>query len=360
MSNEMNNQAAQTMPELPAPVFFAAPSEGYTATQMHQYASDYAAALSQTAGVADATESVCDGCPHLKTEWWRDHLDNDETDSGTSATCTKEGRNITAYWHEGNKRPNWCPMLAAAPAASGGEARRVWQCPACPSSVEYAGKVAPPCPRCDTTTELDPTAKPSPQPPAGASQSSNRNPVTPGLSSESGASVSERARALLAASYRESGDKAQALDVERRIPYVHHAIALRAVEQALTQQRGELPSAKTFASAVWRDWMTNEQADKLGAELHAWLGAHVATTPQPGAEAMRDEPGGITKAELDWLTENEFDLVTRREDIGDDEYAIWWFVVDSRKSTSKHLHTVSGHPLGSPREAIEAAMRGEK
>ncbi|WP_448478108.1 hypothetical protein [Pseudoxanthomonas mexicana] len=62
-------------------------------------------------------------------------------------------------------------------------------------------------------------------------------------------------------------------------------------EQALTQQRGELPSAKTFASAVWRDWMTNEQADKLGAELHAWLGAHVATTPQPSADATEATHG---------------------------------------------------------------------
>lgn len=105
--------------QLPAPYTTATGFALYTADQMHQYARDYA--LSQTAGVADATKSVCDGCPHLKTEWWRDHLDNDETDSGTSATCTKEGRNITAYWHEGNKRPNWCPMLAAAPAASGGE-----------------------------------------------------------------------------------------------------------------------------------------------------------------------------------------------------------------------------------------------
>ena len=67
--------------------------------------------------------------------------------------------------------------------------------------------------------------------------------------------------------------------------------ALRAIEQALTQQRGELPSAKTFASAVWRDWMTNEQADKLGAELHAWLGAHVATTPQPSADATEATHG---------------------------------------------------------------------
>lgn len=49
--------------------------------------------------------------------------------------------------------------------------------------------------------------------------------------------VRERARALLAASYRECGDKAQALDVERRIPYVQHAIALRAIEAALSSHR---------------------------------------------------------------------------------------------------------------------------
>jgi uncharacterized protein (DUF2267 family) len=40
-----------------------------------------------------------------------------------------------------------------------------------------------------------------------------------------------------------------------------------------------LPSVEAFASAVWRDWMTNEQADKLGAELHAWLRAHIAAAP---------------------------------------------------------------------------------
>jgi|SRR6478752_3312933 len=66
--------------------------------------------------------------------------------------------------------------------------------------------------------------------------------------------------------------------------------------------------------------------------------------------------GGVTKEQLDWLVANEYDLCTRRELINEDEYAIWWFVVDSRKSTNEHLHTVSGHPLGSPREAIDAAM----
>src|SRR5690606_12994426 len=58
---------------------------------------------------------------------------------------------------------------------------------------------------------------------------------------------------------------------------------------------------------------------------------------------------------LDWLLANEYDLVARREDMGEDECAIWWFVTDSRRSTKLHLHSVSGHPLGSPREAIDAA-----
>jgi hypothetical protein len=34
---------------------------------------------------------------------------------------------------------------------------------------------------------------------------------------------------------------------------------------------------------------------------------------------------------------------------------LWW-VVDSKKSTAKRMHSVSGHPLGSPREAMEAAL----
>ena len=107
------------------------------------------------------------------------------------------------------------------------------------------------------------------------------------------ASVSERARELLAQQYM--GSKfahLNAIGLCIRDGSIADdtaiSFALRAIEQALTQQRGELPSAKTFASAVWRDWMTNEQADKLGAELHAWLGAHVATTPQPSADAVRE------------------------------------------------------------------------
>lgn len=58
---------------------------------------------------------VCDGCPKLKTEWWKDYLDNDETDSGTSATCQAAERNITVYWSEGNAVPSWCPYLPPTP-----------------------------------------------------------------------------------------------------------------------------------------------------------------------------------------------------------------------------------------------------
>lgn len=69
------------------------------------------------------TKMVCDGCPHLHTEHWRDHLDNDETDSGTRATCTKAGRNITPYWHEWDRSPSWCPMLAPASGEGVGDGR---------------------------------------------------------------------------------------------------------------------------------------------------------------------------------------------------------------------------------------------
>jgi hypothetical protein len=62
---------------------------------------------------------VCDGCPKLKTERWKDYLDNDETDSGTSATCDAAGRIITAYWHAGDAAPSWCPHAPPNAVLSG-------------------------------------------------------------------------------------------------------------------------------------------------------------------------------------------------------------------------------------------------
>ena len=48
----------------------------------------------------------------------------------------------------------------------------------------------------------------------------------------------------------------------------------------------ELPSAETLSSILWRDWMTTEQADALGRDMHGWLQAHaemIAAQERSGA-----------------------------------------------------------------------------
>ena len=56
--------------------------------------------------------TVCKGCPALKTEYWKDYGENDETDSGTSAHCLQANRSITVYWYESkDTTPAWCPAL---------------------------------------------------------------------------------------------------------------------------------------------------------------------------------------------------------------------------------------------------------
>jgi hypothetical protein len=52
---------------------------------------------------------------------------------------------------------------------------------------------------------------------------------------------------------------------------------------------------------------------------------------------------------LDWLAAKEANLRTHREKFGRGGYTIWWTVVKRQKS-------ISGHPLGSPRAAIDFAM----
>jgi hypothetical protein len=53
---------------------------------------------------------------------------------------------------------------------------------------------------------------------------------------------------------------------------------------------------------------------------------------------------------LDWLAAKEANLRTHREKFGGGGgYTIWWTVVKRQKS-------ISCHPLGSPRAAIDAAM----
>jgi hypothetical protein len=125
-----------------------------------------------------------------------------------------------------------CLVYAAAPAASGGD--------------HYNGVTQPDGSgfrHGDNSVGALPEALPKPQvanpadttypsPPSGASQSSNPNPVTPGLSSESGASVSDRAREILGSVYRKAHDA----DPSINFCTPEWNVALAALEQALTQQ----------------------------------------------------------------------------------------------------------------------------
>lgn len=55
---------------------------------------------------------------------------------------------------------------------------------------------------------------------------------------------------------------------------------------------------------------------------------------------------------LDWLENNEAVVSSHREEIDEGEYAIFWQVADRLRKKS-----LSGHPLGSPRDALDAARK---
>ncbi len=55
------------------------------------------------------TTKHCTGCVFLKEEYWKDYLENDETDSGTRSTCVKLQRTIAVYHHSQDLTPDWCP-----------------------------------------------------------------------------------------------------------------------------------------------------------------------------------------------------------------------------------------------------------
>ena len=70
--------------------------------------------------------------------------------------------------------------------------------------------------------------------------------------------------------------------------------------------------------------------------------------------ATRD--AGEDSARLDWLESNELALCSEREGFGDDEYGIWWRVVRVKAIKGD---SISGHPLGSVRAAIDAAKAAQ-
>ena len=273
----------------------------YSEAQMRaMYQHGYAAALSQPAGVADATKSVCDGCQHLKTEWWRDHLDNDETDSGTSATCTKDGRNITAYWREGSARPNWCPLLAAAPAASAKYCSDERPCIPCFSNngpCEDAPAASGGECNCASGRGAEHcvvhahAAWDAPKPPSGASQSSNPNPVTPGLSSESGASVSERAVEMLAQEV-EKDMTACADDIRAGKLHGMAAASIRAIEHALSspRQEGEVLARGWFhALPEFDDYEFHDDASGAGKNCSGCISAMIVNEGNTAASTQGDD-----------------------------------------------------------------------
>lgn len=62
-----------------------------------------------------APRFTCKGCPALTTKWWHEVLENDESDSGTTALCSAAGKAITAYWRASDPPPAWCPGAPPAP-----------------------------------------------------------------------------------------------------------------------------------------------------------------------------------------------------------------------------------------------------
>jgi hypothetical protein len=68
------------------------------------------------------------------------------------------------------------------------------------------------------------------------------------------------------------------------------------------------------------------------------LKAEVARLKQP-----------VSEDRLKWLAEHEADLITHRQKSADGGWWIWWNVV-------KRGRSISGHPLGSPEAAIDAAI----
>lgn len=255
MPTEMNNQAAQTMPELPEPWTIryhddatgreiGPPTPLYTADQMHQYARDYA--LSQTAGVVEGwklvpvepTEAMCEAA--MSSLGW----------SRSQAAATAAPITPASPMMEGAMKV-WSGMLAAAPAASG----------------------------------VHPDALPD-----GTLSKSTAKRVE-ALAS---ASVSERARELLALAYEDAGRDLAADDLRKRFKVGRDSdIALRAIEQALTQQRGEVPAAGGVPFGHYWVWKDGTAQFLLGQSNWALESAcksvtPLYTTPQPSADAVRE------------------------------------------------------------------------
>lgn len=67
-------------------------------------------------GPSIKTTLHCKGCMALVTRDWSEYLENDDTDSGTTATCTADGANrvISSCYYSFDQIPEWCPWQDSA------------------------------------------------------------------------------------------------------------------------------------------------------------------------------------------------------------------------------------------------------
>ena len=117
------------------------------------------------------------------------------------------------------------------------------------------------------------------------------------------ASVSERARALMAQAYRDGGFPHAAGTLEAGVIDSVDSCALRAIEQALTQQRGDdVESAARALFEAQADPLAASWDRQWGPTKELWRkvarGNLYATTPQPSADAVRELVEALQVAEL--------------------------------------------------------------
>lgn len=234
----MNNQAAQTMPELPEPELMThLGREGYTADQMHQYARDYAAALAQTAGVPDRKTlfeqaEVLSACYRLKDlvegvgcERWQN----------ANGFRLKDTQQWVEFYNVVTRMQRLEYPPAAAPSASG----------------------------------VHPDALPD-----GTLSKSTAKRVT----ALAAASVSERARELLAAEYSKCGMQQCAADIRSGVFAAAQQLAVNAIKAALEQK---VPSGEVAIVCDWRG------ADPFPTFIEAEVGGKSISLE------WRDRPNGL-------------------------------------------------------------------
>lgn len=290
----MNNQAAQTMPELPEPAMPASSGgvegnwEGdtypdlYAADQMHQYARDYAAALSQTAGVAE---------PNGKLVGWWNGIMPDVTERSPYWPSVRWGADAEDSAHDIPLYDGYNPIhyrhpdtIAAAPAASGGD-----NCEECQIHRQAHHKIDSVVMGAGVFEVLheggvEPAWKNTIE---AVNKLANPLPAEP---------VSERARELLADAFRDHGYPRAAESLEAGFTDSLDECALAAIEQALTQQRGECV-AEIVDNPRPEGMRANEYWPSLDiAWKQSWMtfpiGTKLYTTPQPSADAVREDGNG--------------------------------------------------------------------